>query len=74
VDHFDLYAKVRASNPETDPVKRWAELEGKSATMRDELYRRHVSTRRTQLKLSALILPGSKLIAAVLQSWFGNSR
>jgi hypothetical protein len=74
VDHFDLYAKVRASKPETDPVKRWAELEGKSDTMRDELYRRHVPARRVRLKLSALILPGSKMIAAVLQSWFGSNR
>jgi hypothetical protein len=74
VDHFDLYAKVRASNPESDPVKRWAELEGKSDTMRDELYRRHAPTRCVRLKLSALILPGSKLVVSVLQSWFGTNR
>jgi hypothetical protein len=72
VDHFDFYAKVRASNP--DPVRRWAELEGKSDTMRDELYRRHAAPRRSRLKLASLLLPGSKLIAAVLQSWFSNSR
>jgi hypothetical protein len=72
VDHFDLYAHLRASKP--DPVRRWAELEGKSLTMCEDLQRRHEPQPRKRLQFVALIAWSGKLIATILHAWFRDSR
>jgi hypothetical protein len=72
MDHFDLYARMRASK--SDPVRRWAEMEGKSPTMSDDLCRRHTPPRRPRMKLLPLLVASSKLVATIVQSWLDDSR
>ena len=55
---------VRADEP--DVVHRWAELEGKSPTMREELYRHYVPQHTHLRNPIALIGVFGELLAALL--------
>jgi hypothetical protein len=53
-----------------DPVRRWADLEGKSPTMRDELYRQHASRKSRTFQELPQALMAIELIAALLNGFW----
>jgi hypothetical protein len=59
---------VRATS--SDAVHRWADLEGKSPTMRQDLHRRFAAKRASKQRAALKIVMLSKLIAAVLNAWW----
>ena len=63
--HYDL---VRAAPP--DAVRQWAELEGKSATTRDDLWRGRRGRARQFTANTALISVAAELLAGALHIWW----
>ena len=59
---------VRAN--EADIVRRWADLEGKSATMREELYRRFVPQYTVRRFAQVRFDYFAELIAALVNTWW----
>jgi len=56
-------------------IRTWARLEGKSAAMSDDLYRRHVRPRESGRNSLALIALFTKLVATMYNAWpFVDSR
>jgi hypothetical protein len=72
VEQWNLIVKLRA--PEGDALRQWAEMEGKSPTMRDDLYRRHSLVRQSRTSVPASFAISIKLIAAIVNSWLSGSR
>jgi hypothetical protein len=58
-----------ARSDEPDSVRRWAELEGKSATMQDELYQSQAPQPGKLPNPTGFICILGKLIAAIVESW-----
>ncbi|MEX2315635.1 MAG: hypothetical protein WD669_00680 [Pirellulales bacterium] len=56
-----------AHQPPHDEIRSWAELEGKSATMRDDLYRRHLRRRRHLSAVSIFVLV--ELAVWIVEVW-----
>ena len=63
--HYDI---VRAAP--SDAVRKWAELEGKSATTRDDLYRAQFTSERPIKVRSALIFAAAEALAGALHIWW----
>jgi hypothetical protein len=72
VDHWNLIAKLRA--PQADRLREWADMEGKSPTMRDDLYRRHALARQSRSFATAPVAISVKFIATVVHAWLSGSR
>ena len=74
MDQFDYYVRSRMSKP--DAVRRWAEIEGKSETMSDDLYRdaSQPAPPIEPIKVLSRAALIAKFIAAIVQAWFGSSR
>jgi hypothetical protein len=53
-----------------DEIRRWADLEGKSATMRDDLYREHAPQPTLDRKPKARIGVLGELVIVVLEAWW----
>jgi hypothetical protein len=65
--HYDI---VRAAP--SDAVRQWAELEGKSATTRDDLYRTQFTSVRPVTIKTATIIAAAEVLAGALHIWFLN--
>ena len=63
--HYDI---VRAAP--SDAVRRWAELEGKSATTRDDLYRAQVPSLRPIKVKAELVFAAAEVLAGALHIWW----
>lgn len=72
MDHWDSLTTLRA--PKSDPLRKWADMEGKSPTMSEDLYRRHVANRPPRRNALALLVMSGKLIAAAVHAWLTGSR
>lgn len=59
---------VRAQEP--DLVRRWADLEGKSTTMRDDLYRQYARHRTAGGNTRQFIGILGELIVTALDAWW----
>ncbi len=54
---------------ECDAVRKWSEWEGKSPTMREELYQRVNQSKARPLRPLALIAPKVELLVALTDLW-----
>jgi hypothetical protein len=72
VDPWDWHAPLQAQT--TDPIRRWADLEGKSSTTSDELYQSQLPTREPRPNVFALLAVSVKLVAALVHTWLTRSR
>jgi hypothetical protein len=63
--HYDI---VRAAP--SDAVRRWAELEGKSATTRDDLYRAQFTSAPPLRIKAAMIVAAAEVLAGALHIWW----
>jgi hypothetical protein len=72
MDHWDLVGKLRA--PAGDALRRWAEMEGKSPTMRDDLYRSARASRPIQRIPIVVLATSGKLIAAFVHACVRSSQ
>ena len=63
--HYDV---VRPAP--SDAVRRWAELEGKSATTRDDLYRTQFTSVRLFRAKAASIVAAAEVLAGALRIWW----
>jgi hypothetical protein len=72
---MDCWHPINVRAEKLDVAQRWAQLEGKSPSMREELAQRyapHKPSRRTSLSNAAIYL---ELIAVALKAWwhiYGN--
>ncbi len=53
-----------------DAIRRWATLEGKSATMSDELYRRHAKSANSTPESPSHIVGLTEVLLAALDVWW----
>jgi hypothetical protein len=72
VDPWDWHAPLQAQ--EADPIRRWADLEGKSSTTSDELYQSQLPTRESRPNVFALLAVSVKLVAALVHTWLTRGR
>ena len=72
MDHWDSNSKLRA--PRTDPLRNWADLEGKSPTMSEDLYRENTPSAPTPLGALISIATGMKLVTGIVHAWLSDSR
>jgi hypothetical protein len=61
---------VRAERP--GAVRQWADLEGKSPTMRDDLYQKYAEQPAPILKQRSRIVLLAELLVAALDTWWKN--
>jgi len=71
MESHDINSMLRARQ---ERLRRWADLEGKSPTMRDDLYRQHASHRRLRRNPRRLAVRGGKLLVAALCVWLSGGR
>lgn len=72
MDHWDLAARRHA--PSSDPVRHWAEIEGKSPTMSEDLYEQQALHQPSRLNPLATIATAAKLLATIIHAWLNDSR
>jgi hypothetical protein len=71
VEPWEATINLRAKKP--DALRQWADMEGKSPTMRDDLYRRHAARRLPRRSSLVLLATSGKLIAAFVHAWLNSS-
>jgi hypothetical protein len=71
VDHWDWNALLAARK--SDPIQQWADMESKSPTMREEIYRDKLPAAPSRTNALALFVVSAKLLATTL-SWISRSR
>jgi hypothetical protein len=67
VDYWNSTTRLRA--PNADPLRRWADMEGKSPTMSEDLYQQCTETGAPHRDTSALFGASGKLFVAILHAW-----
>jgi hypothetical protein len=72
VDHWDSNSKLRA--PESDPLRKWADMEGKSPTMSEDLYLSQAPRKPSSLNIVAFFAASTKLVAGIVHAWLSDSR
>lgn len=68
MDHWEAY--VRSQERVLDPVRQWADLEGKSPTMSEDLYRSQTAPTNARVRLFATFATGAKLVVSALKAWY----
>jgi hypothetical protein len=65
VDHWDAYVRWREHSH--DPVREWADLEGKSPSMSEDLYQAQMGEEETRSRVFAPLMLTAKLLTAVVK-------
>ena len=72
MDHWDSLTTLRA--PRIDVVRKWADMEGKSPTMREDLYQSRVQPGAPPRNVLTLLVTSVKIVTAMVHAWVSDSR